>query len=237
MADDRYIDFVFTGPPQADIGGMIQVEDQSGNLVDAGSWHHDGVFWRYRVPVELVPRMVIAGDMLTTEELMRATKTRLTRETAPLEDSILSGKALSERLNPAQDKRRALKEKVMNQRQQKEQDQSDWQTCPNCEKKFDPRQDDLQDCSQCGEARCTAICMPNPTQPCLDCEALNAGDEENGREKIADNAQPLSPVPSPDLFSQRLFDGKPPEPKNGRGSAGAADALDADDFDDEGDDD
>jgi hypothetical protein len=217
--NERFVDFIFTGPPSIDVGAMVDVIDQDGNKVEAGAWHHDGAFWRYRVPVELVPRMVVPMGQIA----------RHFSETPKLKDEVFAG----EPLNAAQQKRRELKEKVMAEKQKESIVGADWIKCPNCEKKYDPRTDDTIECVQCSEPRCTAICLPNIAAPCLDCQALNATDEENGRDAGPSpntaGAAPLPQISSGDLFSQRLFDNKPAQPVNGS-------AADDGDQDGEGDD-
>lgn len=50
--------------------------------------------------------------------------------------------------------------------------QPGWEKCPSCGEPFNPQTDELMDCGSCGEPKCTARCMPNPVEPCLDCKAL-----------------------------------------------------------------
>jgi len=165
----KHIEFVFTGPPQADIGQLVKVIDDNGDPIDKeiGGWYHDGQYWRFQIPVELVPRLVVPqikyptyGDILPKGG----------------HDAI----AAVTKENEEQAKRRALKEKVTAARTSANVPQDDWLSCPECKQKFDPRKDSLIDCMNCLEPRCTAQCLPDPAGKCLVCQALEADAEEGG---------------------------------------------------------
>lgn len=167
----QYIEFVFTGPPQADLGQFVQVIDDRGEPVSIGGWYHDGQHWRYQIPVELVPRLIVPGRYEPTDPAICPCGNA---------EHTLEAKAASV-ANDALAMRRKLKERVLAQKQAAAPVVGDdWQLCPECHERFDPRKDDLVDCPNCSEPRCTAKCLPDPAGPCLTCQALEAGPEEGG---------------------------------------------------------
>lgn len=45
-----YIDIVFDGPPEAESGRFVEVEDADGVSIRIGDWLPDGNLWRLRIP-------------------------------------------------------------------------------------------------------------------------------------------------------------------------------------------
>jgi len=77
-------------------------------------------------------------------------------------------------------------------------------------------QDEVLACPSCGHEKCTRACMPNPTEPCVDCKALEASPDEGGYDAAATNRQRLAraEVDGARALGARLFDGKfRPDPK------------------------
>lgn len=188
----QYIEIVFVGPPDIDKAlNLVKIVDDSNHEITLGEWYHDGYNWRYQIPVELVPRMKVPpiytrGLDFTVEQVSPDRKVMTS-----IGDPVIS--YLKERSggeeSEAQRQRRALKDRVKSA-PRKEPDsmppnsspRSEWLTCPSCRQQYDPREHDMISCPQCDKSCCTAVCMPNPVEPCLDCEALNAGPAENGFE-------------------------------------------------------
>lgn len=171
-----FIEIIFTGPPDpARALQLVRIVDDQGNDVKVGDFYHDGEYWRYQIPVELVPRMVVPK--------LRQLGLSAETQQAQIEQ-------LHKMESAAQARRRALKERVTGSPRKGESapmpaipsPPTDWEPCPSCKVKFDPREHAVQSCPQCGEDKCTAACLPNPTQPCVDCQALVVGEDEGGFE-------------------------------------------------------
>ena len=221
----KFIDLLFTGPPQADIGQYVQIADDNGQEVSIGSWLHDGVFWRYRIPVELVPRMVMpegaeGGSAASDRWVDNAARTYATELRKGLKEPIElqpRGVRHAGGVSP----RDRLKQRLADTASQKHDRPpappvvpADWEKCPNCEKHFNPAEDELVPCPKCSEDRCTAICLPDINLPCLDCQAQAAGAEEHADDDgESAQAQAEADVPQ-NFFGARLFDGAPPKVAN-----------------------
>ena len=176
----QYIEIVFIGPPDIDKAlSLVKVVDDAGNEIKLGEWYHDGVNYRYQIPVELVPRMkvppVYALGLDFTVEQVSPDRKVMTSMVAPESEAQRQRRALRDRLKSA-------KRKEPDAMPPTASPQSEWVTCKNCQQQYDPREHDVVSCPQCDKSCCTAVCMPNPVEPCLDCQALNAGPEENGFE-------------------------------------------------------
>lgn len=194
----KFIEILMTGPPSGDAPQFVGIVDDQGEPVEVGVWYHDGEHWRYQIPVELVPRMVLTAEML--EGVARHVSS-----TPPLRDVVFRQDSISLSAGGGDDpkaQRRKLKEKVGAVKKDKQAvqppPQDDWPPCPSCKKKFDPRKDEILACPQCGEDKSTFCCLTNPTQPCVDCDALN--DTRSDFDKTA------SAGDGP--FAQRVFDGQ-----------------------------
>lgn len=172
----QFIEIIFTGPPNPDVAlQMLKIVDDRGEEVTIGEFYHDGRFWRYQIPVELVPRMIVPHSPTG----------RLPKADDDVPEGVRSGRVDRPYGSDAAAKRAELKERL-GARPGRTRPQSaepvpdlETETCPNCKGKFSPKEYELLDCPKCEEKRCTKTCLPNPVDPCLDCQALNAGPEEN----------------------------------------------------------
>lgn len=211
------------------MGSLVTVVDDSNNRVEAGWWEHDGSYWRYVCPIELVPRLQFAAAAAAQQQAQFGTITdKATGETRQvplrqLEDIINYQSPL--------DQRKALREKVSKLKPKAEKQATAAAVapagqlkCPNvtCDGYYDPSED-LLDCGECGESRC-AKCMPDPVRPCADCQALKATPDEGGYDASAAGAAPPS---------GRLFDGQfHPDPKALAKAEAAGELPDDDDDND-----
>jgi predicted nucleic acid-binding Zn-ribbon protein len=201
----QFIDFVFQGPPDPTSAlSLVEVVDQDGQKIELGQWFHDGAFWRYRIPTELVPRMVLPVDAAPRYQeprIQQAYEAGLEEAITlplPLPDPRAARAALLDRVKSA-----PKKEGAQTSMAPIPSPPADREKCSNCGEPYDPREHEMLDCPQCGEGRCTAKCLPTATEPCLDCQALAAGPEEGGYDPAAAApAKPkAAPAPPPGVFS------------------------------------
>lgn len=191
----KTISFVMTGPPSVEAGAFVKIVDDEGNPVDVGWWEHDGQYHRYTMPVELVPRLVLPagriaepyGDDPTIQAIYKRERDRALHEPIDFSRAEAGSRVLQETIaeSDAIAARRRRKEQVASAQKKvlgasaaPAEAPAHWETCPSCRNKFDPAKDELMACGQCGEDRSTACCMPNPTQPCLDCQAQKPDPDE-----------------------------------------------------------
>jgi hypothetical protein len=204
----KFIELLFNGPPSADALQFIEILDDHGNkLSGLGEFYHDGQHWRLQIPTELVPRMVVNGSAAGSDADDAGDVDAPAKKSTSVAKSRRGNSGGSGSSPQAQ--RKALKERVMGKAEQLKQSASattppgkDWVKCPGCKKLFDPHKDDIQSCPQCGEDLSTACCLPNPTKPCLDCDALN---DSTGPDADDDTGAP-SAAASDDPIHDRLFD-------------------------------
>lgn len=202
---DKFIDVVFSCPPSAEFPQYIVTADESGEEVQVGEWVRPSAedpFWRLRLrPEELLLRMIAPG-----------------RE---LPQAVMGGdKARDLGASAAREARRALKDKLTSAPRKQQPPELERSTipeeagekCPSCEKYFDARKDSLLSCPECGGDKCTAICLPDSTGPCLDCQALKPDPGEGGFD-------PELKVAAARAVGRRLFDGQ----FHGKPGAAAAD--------------
>lgn len=180
----RTLSFIITGPPTLAIGTFVAVvDDETGASVDAGWWQHDGTHWRYSMPYEFAPRLVTAPpDSNLSDSLPREIAVPQDGRDPRLQQIVRESDAILAN-------RRRLKEAVKaaasaprkEDLQQAATIPAHWESCPSpgCHKRFDPATNELLTCSNCGEDRSTACCLPDPVRPCLDCQALGGAAEEN----------------------------------------------------------
>lgn len=170
----KTVRFVMTGPPTADAGSFVGIVDDDNNPVSVGWWEHDGEHWVYVMPVRMVPELIVASGQSETGQHVDDQSVGQSVLQPPQRGAVGQTESLAMR------KRRELKERVKGMVKKEVGAAADpvavvpphWELCPGCSQKFDPQKDELLDCSLCGDSKCTARCMPNPVDPCLDCQAL-----------------------------------------------------------------
>jgi hypothetical protein len=190
----KYVKFVVTGPPTADIGAVIGVFDENNERVDVGWWQPaDDNRWEYLMPVRLVP------------ELIAPPVERIEREIAEVE--AITGQPISRAagvkpeatISVNERMRQQLRSRIANApKKEKPMDPQLTEKCPGCQQPFDPTKDEVMDCGNCSNPKSTACCLPDPTQPCLDCQALQP-DPEDGV-----TSQNIAAPPSTRLFDDQF---------------------------------
>lgn len=217
----KHIDILLTSPPSIDFPQFVEVQSESGEKLDIGEWlqpDETSPFWRFRLnAAEVLMALIadidaVAGVRVAGQQISRT----------PV--STVNLKVPMTMKSDPQAARQALKEKLEARKQAAANKPTAMfdapAKCPACEKVYNAAVHELQACVACGEDKCTAICIPAPGEPCLDCQALSAEPEEGGFDPslVPDE----SPIKNPKLaaelaaelasddgaFSGRLFDGK-----------------------------
>lgn len=173
----RTLSFIMTGPPTLDAGTFVSiVDDETGQPIEPGWWQHDGTHWRYYLPYEFAPRLVTppptasVSDALSRAAAQPPEPQRIVDES----DAILARQRRKTQIAGAQRRDRTTDADGSSSAQPP----AHWETCPSCQARFDPAAHELFDCPNCGESKCTSACMPDPTRPCVDCQALDGAAEE-----------------------------------------------------------
>lgn len=217
----KHIDILLTSPPSIDFPQFVEVQSESGEKLEIGEWlQPDGTspFWRFRLSAPELLMMLIAD----VEQMPSVARTRPPAETLRDRQTTMEVEKMRDR--DPQAARQALKEKLEARKQAAANKPTPVfetpEKCPSCEKIFNAAVHELQACVACGEDKCTAICIPAPGEPCLDCQALSAEPEEGGFDpSLVPNESPIkNPKLAAELeqelaaddgaFSGRLFDGK-----------------------------
>ena len=222
----KTVQFVMTGPPSAEVGSFVQIVNESGEPVDVGFWQHDGQNWRYIMPVRMVPELMVPHGQIVEDGLALATA----RITGPLGGVSVPSRTptrQSEDIDQGIAGRNALREKLRERVKQSQSSSTspappapaNWPVAPCCAKPFDPSSA-LVDCGHCGEGKCPE-CMPDALRGCLDCQALEAGKEENEFSGSSGAAAPSA---------SRLFDGQyHPDPKKAQQAKDAGELAEDED--------
>lgn len=185
----KHIDLMISSPPSLDFPTYVGTQDEFGAPVQVGRWIEPSAeqpFWILRLtPAELLMYMIadvnqIAGVLPSMQ--------------APDRTPVGTGVQMEEQIarrRPTSD-RAALKAKLAGAKPKQPGappaptvDPLATDKCPACHKLYDPALHELFDCSACGESKCTAHCFDSVADPCLDCQALQAGPEEGGFEPPA----------------------------------------------------
>jgi hypothetical protein len=184
----RHIDIVLSCPPSADFPSLVEVQDAAGAPLAVGEWvppTGDDPFWRFRLRVAEVLCMMVAPDQqIPTVDLPtrrpEATAAQIARQQAQgigpslrqaRKDQLAGAKPRDRQAIPAPPPMVAPKK------------------CPGCGELFDEAIHELVDCARCGEPKCTARCIGNTLEPCVDCQALVPdGDEGFDPNNVPDDA-------------------------------------------------
>lgn len=175
----KLVSFIVTGPPERDMGTFIAIVDETGAKVDVGWWEHDGTNWRYTMPVEMVPRLSAAIEAVIKHlPIQDEIESRHQAAIADAFNDLTGGPTEPPLSNAGMRAKQALKDRLKNTKKKEtpmpaaDAVPSHWEKCPSCDKPFDPAKDELMECGTCSESKCTRECLPDPTRPCVDCQAL-----------------------------------------------------------------
>lgn len=232
----KHVDLLFLSPPDVDFPQFVDVQDEHGESVQIGEWirpDNDNPFWRLRVTTRDIVMQLFEETERQGQEGVRPADVELNaRQSRPQPQQRRQVVSAS---SDAQSGRQSLKARFAGAAKKVAPVVADKlepamtapEKCPSCGEMFDAATGELADCATCGDGKCP-VCMPDVTEPCLDCQALSASPEEGGFDKSAASAAARKEAAR--ATRGRLFDGV----FHGKGGATSSDSdSDANEDEDE----